>query len=116
MIDDSFQLKMFLSLLATYVPTILVCLIAGIVIIARWRDAPGAAPYALLGFGLLFVLCFVIPLGQTLLQHWVIEDGQRASRMWAFTAFGFANGALHAVIYVCLLLAIFAGRPKSERG
>ena len=116
MIDDSFQLKMFLSLLATYIPTIVVCLIAGIVIVSRWRDAPGAAPYALLGFGVLFVLCFVIPLGQTFLQHWVLEGGQRAGRMWAFTVFGFANGAFHALVYLLLLLAIFAGRPKAQQG
>jgi hypothetical protein len=111
---DALQLNLFLSLLAASVPTIIVCLIAGIVIMARWRDVGGAAPYALLSFGLLFVLCFVIPLGQTLLQHWVLEDGQRASRMWAFTAFGFANSALHALIYVLLLLAIFAGRSKTK--
>jgi hypothetical protein len=110
---DAFQLTVFLSQLATYVPTILVCLVAGIVVIARWRDIPGAAPYALLGFGLLFVLCFVIPLGNMMLQHWVLEEGQRASRMWAFTVFGFANGALHALIYILLLFAIFAGRPKT---
>src|SRR6476469_4830512 len=107
--SDSFQLPMFLSLLATGAPTIIICLIAGMVIMARWHDAPSAAPYALFGFGLLFVLCFAMPLGQTMLQHWVLEEGQRASRMWAFTAFGFANSALHAVIYACLLLAIYAG-------
>src|SRR3954469_19180918 len=95
---NAFQLQMFLSLLATSVPTIMVCLVAGVVIVARGRDMPEAAPYALLGFGLLFVLCFVIPLGQMMLQHWVFEEGQRVSRMWAFTAFGLANSALHAVI------------------
>jgi len=110
---DAFQLPMFLSLLATGAPTILVCLVAGMVIMGRWRDAPAAAPYALFGFGLLFVLCFVMPLGQMMLQHWVLEEGQRASRMWAFTAFGFANAGLHAIIYICLLLAIFAGRPNT---
>jgi len=113
---DSFQLRMFFSLLVANVPTIIVCLIAGVVIVGRWRDAAGAAPYALLGFGLLFVLCFVVPLGNMLLQHWVLEEGQRAARMWAFTVFGLVNSGLHAVIYVCLLLAIFAGRPKAERG
>src|SRR4051812_40372790 len=114
--NDAFQLQMFLSLLSTSVPTIVVCVVAGMVIMARWSDAPAAAPYALFGFGLLFVLCFVMPLGQMMLQRWVFEDGQRAARMWAFTAFGFANSALHAVIYASLLLAIFAGRPKAGAG
>ena len=31
----------------------------------------------------------------------------RASRMWAFTAFGIASSVLHAVIYLVLLVAIF---------
>jgi hypothetical protein len=114
MIDDSVQLKIFLSLFATTLPTLLVCLVAGVVIAGRWRDARSAAPYAVFGFGLLFVLCFVMPLGQTMLQRWVLEGGMRESRMWAFTAFGFVNSALHALIYVLLLLAIFAGRPKSD--
>jgi hypothetical protein len=114
--NDAFQLQMFLSLLSTSVPTIVVCVVAGMVIMARRDDAPAAAPYALFGFGLLFVLCFVMPLGQMMLQRWVFEDGQRAARMWAFTAFGFANSALHAVIYASLLLAIFAGRSKAGAG
>jgi hypothetical protein len=114
--SDAFQLQIFLSLLSTSVPTILVCIVAGVVIVARRSDAPAAAPYALFAFGLLFVLCFVMPLGQTMLQHWVFEEGQRGSRMWAFTAFAFVNSALHAIIYACLLLAIFAGRPKAGPG
>ena len=115
MIDDSVALKIFLSLFATTVPTLLVCIVAGIVIVGRWRDAPTASPWALFAFGLTFVLCFVMPLGQTLLQRWVLASGQRETRIWAFTAFGIAGSVLHAIIYGCLLLAIFVGRPVNER-
>jgi hypothetical protein len=112
--NDTNQLKIFLSLFAISIPTLMVCFVAGVVILAKWRQASSAALWALLGFGLLLVLCFVMPLGQTLLQQWVLESGQRESRMWAFTAFGIAGSVLHAVIYACLLVAIFAGRPKTD--
>src|SRR6266404_179321 len=111
--NDPVQLKIFLSLFAVNVPTLIVCLVAGVVILGRWRDAPNASLWALLGFGLVLILCFVMPLGQTMLQRWVFEPGQRETRMWAFTAFAVAGSVLHAIIYILLLLAIFAGRPKT---
>ena len=111
--ENTDQLKTFLSLFAMNLPALLVCFVAGVVILGRWRDAPGASLWALLGFGLLAVLCFVIPLGQTFLQQWVFENGQRASRMWAFTAFGIVNSVLRALIYAFLLAAIYVGRPKA---
>src|SRR5436190_136032 len=111
---EPFPLTVFLTLFAVNVPTLLVCLVAGIVLMGRWRDAPTAAPWAVAGYGLVFVLCFVMPLGQAFLQRWVLEDGQRASRMWAFTAFGIASSVLHAVIYLVLLVAILSGRPRTN--
>jgi len=108
------QLKTFLSLFAMNLPALAVCFVAGVVILGRWRDAPRASIWALLGFGLLVVLCFVVPLGQTFLQQWVFENGQRASRMWAFTALGIVGSVLRALIYAFLLAAIYAGRPKVE--
>jgi hypothetical protein len=110
--NDPAQLKFFLTLLATNVPTLLVCFVAGIVILARWGQAPRASAWAALGFGLVVVLCFVMPLAQTLIQQWVFENGQRESRIWAFTVFGIVGSLLHAIIYALLLVAIYAGRPK----
>lgn len=106
------QLRIFLSMLAVNVPILLVCFVAGVVVLGRWRDASNASLWALLGFGLLLVLCFVMPLAQTMLQQWVMGHGERASRMWAFTAFGIASSILHAIIYALLLGAIYAGRPR----
>lgn len=34
--------------------------------------------------------------------------------MWAFSAFGMFGSVLQAVIYVFLLVAIFAGRSKTD--
>jgi CDP-diglyceride synthetase len=112
--EPTFQLKLFLTSLAMNVPTLLVCFVAGVVILGRWREGSSASFFAALGFGLVLILCFLMPLAQTLLQQWVFENGQRASRMWAFTAFGIVGSVLHAIIYALLLAAIYAGRPKAE--
>jgi hypothetical protein len=112
--EPTFQLKLFLTSLAMNVPTLLVCFVAGVVILGRWGQAPRASAWAALGFGLVLVLCFVMPLAQTMIQQWVLEEGQRASRMWAFTAFGIVGSVLRAVIYALLLAAIYAGRPKAS--
>jgi hypothetical protein len=108
------QIKVFLSMFAMYLPTLAVSLAAVVVILIKWRQASSASLWALLGFGLALALCFVMPAGHTLLQHWVIQSGQQASRVWAFTAFGLIGSVLHAVIYALLLVAIFAGRTKPE--
>ena len=112
--NDPGQLKLFLSLFAMNVPTLLVCLVAGVVILGRWGQASRASFWAALGFGLVLVLCFVMPFAQMMLQQWVLEDGQRAIRMWAFTAFGILGSVLHAIIYALLLAAIYAGRAKAD--
>lgn len=54
-----------------------------------------------------------MPVGQTIIQHWLFQNGDRESRMWALSAFGMIGSVLQAVIYVFLLVAIFAGRSKT---
>lgn len=95
-------------------PILVVCFIAGVVILGRWRDASSASLWALLGFGLVLALCFVLPVGQTMIQQWMFENGQREARMWAFTAFGIVGSVLRAISYALLLAAIYAGRPKAR--
>ncbi|EDY18562.1 hypothetical protein CfE428DRAFT_3947 [Chthoniobacter flavus Ellin428] len=108
------QLKIFLSLFAVHVPTLLVCLVAGVVIIINWKLASPGSLWALLAFGLAFILCFVMPIGQTLLQHWVFQSGEREARMWAFSAFAIVGSVLQALIYALLLAAVFAGRQTAK--
>jgi hypothetical protein len=112
--NNADEIKTFLSTFAVYLPRVIICLVACIVILAKWRDARGGALWALLGFGLALILCFVMPVGQTVLQHWVFQNGDRETRMWAFSAFGMIGSVLQAVIYVFLLVAIFAGRSKTH--
>jgi hypothetical protein len=108
------QLMIFFSMFAMYLPTFLVCLAACVVILTRWRQASSGALWGLLGFGLALVLCLAMPVGQTLLQNWVFQGGERESRVWAFTTFSIVGSVLHAVIYAFLLVALFAGRSKAN--
>lgn len=112
--NNADEIKTFLSTFAVYLPRVIICLVAVVVILAKWREARSGAIWALLGFGLALILCFVMPLGQTMLQHWALQSEDRASRMWAFSAFGMIGSVLQAVIYLLLLVAIFAGRPKTD--
>jgi hypothetical protein len=107
-------IRTFLSLFSFNLPTLIVCLIAGVVILIKWRQAYSGSLWALLGFGLALILCFAMPIGRTLLEYWAFHGGQRMSHTWAFTAFGMVGSVLHAVIYVFLLVAIFAGRSKPD--
>ena len=108
------QIKIFLSMFAMNLPTVIVCLAAGVVLLMNWRQGSTGSVWALLGFGLALMLCVVIPIGQTMLQQWVFQGGQREARMWAFSTFAVVNSVLHAVVYALLLVAVFAGRWKTD--
>jgi hypothetical protein len=108
------QIRVFLSMFAVNAPTFLVCAGACVVIVLRWQQGATYPLWALFGFGLALVLCFVVPLAQTALQQWVFQSGDRISRAWVFSAFAVVASLLHAVIYVCLFVAIFAGRTAAK--
>lgn len=107
------QFQYLISAFAMYIPTLLVSIVACIMAITKWKHAPDAAMWALFGFGLTFLLCITTPVGQFLIQRWVFEAGGPQGRVWVFTVFGFTNAILHAIVYIFLAVAIFAGRPKS---
>ncbi len=108
------QFRLFLSMFAMHLPTLIVCLVAGVVIVTKWKTASTASLWALLAFGLALLLCFAMPIGQTLLQHWVFQSREQNGRLWAFSTFAIAGSLLHAVVYALLLVAVFAGRSKSD--
>lgn len=105
------QLRMFLSLFSVQVPTIIVCIVACVLILARWNQGSRANLWGLLGFGYLLALCFFIPFVQATLQNWVIQSGDRTGKMWVLSAMSIVLSVVHAVTYVFLLLAVLAGRP-----
>jgi hypothetical protein len=106
------SIKMFLTTFAIYLPMLIVCIVSGVVILLKWRLAGSGSVWAILGFGLALALCFVMPAGHALLQHWVFDGGMQGSRMWAYSAFSIIGSLLHALVYALLLVAVFAGRPK----
>jgi hypothetical protein len=105
---DPFQL--FLSMFSTQIPTLLVCIVAGIVILKRWKSAASGSFWALMAFGLALILCFALPIGQTLLQQWIFQTEARANMMWVFSVFALVGSVLHATVYALLLVAVYAGR------
>lgn len=107
------QTQYLLSVFAMYIPTLLVCVVAGIMAVTKWKQAPDATMWAIFGFGLAFILCITTPLGQWLIQRWVFDGAGPQSRVWVFTVFGFINAILHAIVYIFLAIAVFAGRSKA---
>jgi hypothetical protein len=114
MMNDADQLKMFLSQVAESIPVLLVCVVAFIVILTRWRVGSSGSVWAALGFGLVLVLCFVLPLAYIMIQQWALKGGQLQSREWVFEVYIIVVSVLRAIVYSLLLIAIYAGRPKPK--
>jgi len=109
------QIKIFLSMLSTQLPTMIVCLVACVLILTRWTEGSRGLLWALLGFGSVLALCLVLPVVHTLIQCWVVQNsGQLAGRMWVFTAVSVVSSFLHAATYVLLLIAVLAGHPAPK--
>lgn len=112
--NDIDQIKMLASMLAVQLPTLLVCFVAGVVILGRWKEASKGATWALLGFGLATILCIAIPVAQVGVQEWMNQSGWTATeRASVFAGLGFLWSVLRAVTYLLLLIAVFAGRAIS---
>jgi hypothetical protein len=111
MIDTTVQLKMFLSTFVMQLPSLLVCLAAGVVLLVRWRQAPGASLWALLGFGLAALLGLIIPVVQSTVQYWLMNRGDMARHAAIFGALAMVWSVLRALTYVLLLVAVFTDRP-----
>jgi hypothetical protein len=109
--NDTDQIKIVGSMLAVQLPTLLVCLVAGVVILARWSEASKGAIWALLGFSFATLLCIAIPIGQAGVQEWMKQSSWSiAERASVFAGLGFLWSVLRAVTYALLLIAVFAGR------
>lgn len=107
------QTQFLISVFSLHIPTLLVSIVACIIAVTKWKQAPDAAMWAVFGFGLALILCITTPVGQWLIQRWVFDGVGPESRLWVFTAFGFINAVLHAIVYIFLAVAVFAGRPKA---
>jgi hypothetical protein len=109
------QMTMLLSALATQLPVFVVCIVASVVVLVRWKEGARGSIWALLGFGLALTLCIVVPVVQTSVQHWIMESGDAARRASVFTGLSILWSLLRAATYALLLVAVFAGRSMSPR-
>jgi hypothetical protein len=108
-LNDPTQLTQLLTMFVGQLPILLVCLVGCIMMMGRWNEGSRAAGWALAGFGLSVALCVLVPVGQILVQNWVVGGGGGlAQRAWAFTVFGLIWSILRAVSYGCLLMALVA--------
>ena len=112
--NNTDQIKLLLSMFAIHLPTLLVCFVAGIVILGRWKQGSKGSMWALFGFGLAAVLCFAIPVAQTAVQDWVRQNGHTIIESASVMAgISIVWSVLRAVSYALLLIAVFAGRSTS---
>ncbi len=115
--NNTDQIKVLLSMFAIQLPTLLVCFVAGVVVLGRWKQASKGSMWALLGFGLAAVLCFAVPVVQTAVQEWVRHTGRTTVENASVMAgISMVWSALRAVTYALLLIAVFAGRSTSPPG
>jgi hypothetical protein len=112
--NNTDQIKLLLSMFAIQLPTLLVCFVAGVVILVRWKQGSKGSMWALLGFGLAAVLCFAVPVAQTAVQDWVRHSGYTTLESASVMAgISIVWSVLRAVSYALLLIAVFAGRSTS---
>ncbi len=112
--NNTNQIGLLLSMFAIQLPTLLVCFVAGVVILGRWKEGSKGSMWALLGFGLAAVLCFAVPVAQTAVQDWIGHSGHTAvERTSVMAGISMVWSVLRAVSYALLLIAVFAGRSTS---
>ena len=111
--NNADQLRLLLSTFAIQLPTLVVCLVAVVVILGKWKEGSKGSLWALLGFGLAAVLCFVVPLAQTAVQYWLNHSGHTTIESASVIGgISIVWTVLRAVSYALLLIAVFAGRPR----
>src|ERR1044072_5837508 len=114
-INDPGQLTAMLTMFVAQLPVLLVSLVGCIMMMGRWNEGSRAAGWALAGFGLSLALCVFVPVGQILVQNWVVGGGGGiVQRAWAFTVLGLFWSVLRAVSLGCLLFALLNRGTANE--
>jgi hypothetical protein len=109
------SLVMFFSSALAQSPIFFVALAGCVITFQKWRQAPRAALWAMLGFGLALALCLIVPLVQTLVQSWAMRGEHANQGAYVLTGLGLFWSLLRAVSYAFLLVAVFAGRSAPIR-
>jgi len=114
LMNNSDQIRLLLSMFATQLPTLLVCFVAGVVILGKWKEGSKGSMWALFGFGVAAILCFAVPVAQTAAQGWLRQGGHTTAEGASVMAgISMVWSVLRAVSYALLLIAVFAGRSTS---
>jgi hypothetical protein len=95
-----------------HLPILMISLAAVVIAIVRWRRAPQACLFCLLGFGVIFFLSAVMPFVQYFLIMGPGRSGGSSGMGTLMTVMGVAWSGLTAVAYVLLAMAVFAGRSS----
>jgi len=116
MAPDYSQFLEFVMGLLPQLPILIVTMIGLIITLARWKEAPSAAIWSLLGLGIAFFLCFAIPAAQAATNAYVRSRSMSAAQVrQIYSTIGILWGILRAASYVFIIGAIFSGRSqKSE--
>ena len=113
--NDSKILIDALQGIAWQLPVFIAAFVGAIITMNRWKDAPSAGLWSLVGFGLAIFLSFAVPLTQAGLRYWLIQNATgRSSAMMIFGPLNLLWAVLRAVSYICLIVAIYAGRPQAS--
>ena len=112
--NNTDQIKLLLSMFTIQLPTLLVCFVAIVLILGRWKEGSKGSMWALLGFALAAVLCFAVPVAQIVVQDWVSHSGHTTIEgVSVMAGISMVWSVLHAVTYALLLMAVFAGRSTA---
>jgi len=101
------------NLLLSEAPILIVCFVACIVTLAKWKQCPQAALWAFIGFATLLSLGLAAPVVINVIVGWVLHNGQAGRRIWVISALSILEAVLMAIAYVFLLVAVFAGRSET---
>ena len=112
--NDAKLLSDLLQGIITQLPILIAAFVGAIVTITRWKDAPSAGAWSLLGFGAAILLGILVPASQAWVRYWFIHNPGHPSDLAAvFTSLTVIWSLVRAASYIFLLVAIFAGRPAA---
>ena len=113
--DDPQLLILWFVKVLEQLPGLIVALVACAVVLFKRKQAGSGAVWALVGFGLAVLLGTLIPGAQILRQQALLQNHIPLAEVGA-AGFRFEMGwnGLQAVVYVLLLVAVFAGRAPGR--
>lgn len=112
---SSSLLPMLFSNLLGQIPMIAVCVVGLVMLAGRRTSSPQAVTFAMVGFGLLAAVSFLIPLASSVLMMVQMGgDYSMGSLSWVFIALRVVSTLLHTAAITLLLVALLkALRPPA---